>query len=302
MIRTCLTIVVVLCAQLVHAQSPQIHTRELLWQKMTADVTEVEKHFDGVMGIAIRDLSDGREFTLNADDIFPSASAIKFPLFVELWRQSQSGDGAKLSDLYTFRKEDVVEDSAVMQNLTPGVSRVTNRDLAGFVIAVSDNAAANVLIERVGMENVNHTMDSLGLHNTRLRRRMIDINAAKQGRENVTTPRELAQLFELVYRGKALNPASTEDLMTLMTTRQPTALRRLLPEDLRIANKSGELDGVRNDSGIVFLKNRPYVVSVMTTYAHSEREAEDAIARVSYLAYRYFSIVATASDYGRKMD
>ncbi len=269
---------------------------------MTGEVTRVENGFDGAMGVVIRDLSDGREFVLNGDDIFPTASSIKLPLLAELYRQSQSGTGAKLTDLYTFRKEDLVEDSAVMQNLTPGVTRVTNRDLAGFVVAVSDNAATNVLIDRVGMENVNRMLDSFGLHQTRLRRKMIDIEAAKKGNENVSTPREMSALLEAIYRKKVLNPEMTEDFFNLMCTTKDSPLPRLLPDGTRIANKPGELDGVRTDSGIVFLKQRPYVISVMTTYARDEHAASEAISRISLIAYRYFEAVAIGSDYGRKMN
>lgn len=280
---------------------PASHTRDLLWQKMTENVAEVNKHFDGSMGILIRDLSDGREFALNADDVFPTASSIKAPLLAELFRQSQTGTGAKLSDLYTFRTEDLVPDSAIMENLTPGITRVTNRDLAGFVVAVSDNSATNVLIDRVGMENVNRMLDSIGLHATRLRRKMMDIKAAEEGRENVSTPHEMAALFETIYRGKVLNPAMTDDYFKLFTTTKDSPLPRLLPDGTRIANKPGELDGVRTDSGIVFLQHRPYVISVMTTYARDEHAASEAISQISLLAYRYFSAVAIGSEYGRKM-
>ena len=281
---------------------PASHTRDLLWQKMTTDVANVEKHFDGAMGIVIRDLTDGKEFALNADDVFPTASSIKLPMLVELFRQSQTGSGAKLADLYTFRSEDLVPDSAIMENLTPGVSRVTNRDLAGFVVAVSDNAATNVLIDRVGMENVNHMLDTLGLHQTRLRRKMMDIKAAQEGRENIATPREMASLLETVYRGKVLDPQTTEDFFKLMCTTKDSPIPRLLPDGTRIANKPGELDGVRTDSGIVFLKQRPYAISVMTTYARDEHAASEAISRISLIAYRYFEAVAIGSEYGRKMN
>jgi beta-lactamase class A len=290
-----------LWAQTATPQSP-LHTRDLLWQKMTSEVARMEKTFDGVMGIEIRDLTDGREFAVNADDVFPTASTIKLPMLAELYRQSQTGTGAKLTDLYTFRKEDLVEDSQDMQNLTPGVTRLTNRDLAGFVVAVSDNGAANILIERVGMDNVNRMLDSLGLHQTRLRRKMIDLDAARKGNENISTPRELATLLEDIYRNKVLNPATTEQFFDLMCTKKESFIPRLLPDSLRIANKPGELDGVRDDAGIVFLKGRPYVISVMTTYAHDERAAADAISRISLVAYRYFDSVAAASDYGRRME
>lgn len=79
---------------------------------------------------------------------------------------------------------------------TPGVTRLTLRDLATMMVAVSDNSATNVLIGRVGMENVNAMLDSLGLHATRLRRQMMDLKAASEGRENVSTPQRTRESAE----------------------------------------------------------------------------------------------------------
>ena len=167
-----------------------LHTRDLLWQKMTGEVARMEKTFDGVMGVVIRDLTDGREFAVNADDIFPTASTIKLPMLAELYRQSQTGIRRQAHrPIHFSQRGPGRRQPAIMQNLTPGVTRMTNHDLAGFVVAVSDNAATNVLIDRVGMDNVNRMLDSLGLHQTRLRRKMIDLEAARKGNENVSTPR-----------------------------------------------------------------------------------------------------------------
>src|SRR5579884_2341078 len=169
---------------------------ELLWRKLEQTIHEVDRSLDGVLGVAVLDLTSGQTLFLNADELYPTASSIKIAVLAELYRQDQSGSGAKLSDLYTVRQEDLVPDSDIMGGLTPGVTRISNRDLATMVVAVSDNSATNVLIDRVGMQNVNAMLDSLGLHATRLRRKMMDINAAKQGRENVASPRELMQLLE----------------------------------------------------------------------------------------------------------
>jgi len=282
-------------------QAEKLHTRELLWQKMVVEVTATERNFQGVMGLVIRDLADGHELRINADDVFPAASSIKVPVLVELYRQSQGGNGARLTDVYTVQKQDIVGSSAVMENLTPGVSRVTNGDLAGFVVAVSDNAAANVLIDRVGQENVNRMLDTLGLHKTRLRRKMMDTRAAQEGRENTSTPSEEAALLELVYREKILNHSLTQQFFHLLSTEKASYLPRLLPEDLEIANKPGSLAGVRNDSGIVLLKHHPFVISVMTTYARDGVTAEDAISSIVLQAYKYFEAVENASDLGRNM-
>jgi beta-lactamase class A len=153
-----------------------------------------------------------------------------------------------------------------MGGLTPGVTRVTNRDLATMMVAVSDNSATNVLIDRVGMKNVNDLMTSLGLTHTLLRRKMMDIQAAAEGRENVSTPREMMTLLADIYDGKVLNKEMTEDFFKMLSTHKGSFIPRFLPDNVRIANKPGELEAVRNDSGVVFVPNRPYVICVMTTY------------------------------------
>jgi len=250
------------------------------------------------MGVAIEDLTTGHKYRLRGEEVFPQASSIKVAVLAELYRQAQAGK-LKLTDIYTVDASDLVPDSAIMGGLTPGVSRITLRDLATMMVAVSDNSAANVLIDRVGMENVNTLMNSLGLTHTRLRRKMMDLKAAGEGRENVSTPDEMMSLLQDLYRGKVLNAQMTEDFFKVLTTHKESFIPRNLPEDLKIGNKPGELEGVRNDSGVVFLQNRPYVICVMTTYLHREREGEEAIIRVSEVAYRMFDRLARASEYGR---
>jgi Beta-lactamase class A len=168
-----------------------------------------------------------------------------------------------------------------------------------MMVAVSDNSAANVLIDKVGMENVNAFLGSFGLRSTRLRRKMMDLKAAGEGRENVSTPNEMAKLLQALYERKILNEEMTTDFFKVLATHKDSWIPRDLPDDLKIANKPGALEGVRNDSGIIFVEKRPYILSVMTTYLHREREGEEAISKISLQAWRMFDRVARASEYGR---
>src|SRR5438093_1095943 len=88
---------------------------------------------------------------------------------------------------------------------------LTTLALAQMVAAVSDNAATNVLIDKVGMANVNSLLQSLSLTKTKLQRKMMDVNAAKEGRENLATPREFMMLMEAIYRGRVVNKQNTDD-------------------------------------------------------------------------------------------
>jgi beta-lactamase class A len=290
-----------LLATSVFAQTAPTHQPEkqrILWQKLQAGIEEMDRNLDGVMGVAVLDLTSGQSFLVHPDEVFPQASSIKIAVLVELYRQAQEGK-LKLTDLYTVQAADLVADSDIMGGLTPGVTRITNRDLATMMVAVSDNSATNVLIDRVGMENVNALLDSLGLTHTRLRRKMMDVKAASEGRENISTPREMMTLLEAIYRGKVLNKEMTDDFFKVLSTHKGSFIPRDLPDGVRIANKPGELEAVRNDSGIIFAKNRPYVLCVMTTFLRNERAGEEAIAKVSALTYGMFDRLGRASEYGR---
>lgn len=272
--------------------------QKALWQKLQANIENIDQHLDGVMGVAIEDLTSGDHYFMREDEVFAQASSIKITVLANLYLQAQQGK-LKLTDLYTVQTSDLVPDSDIMNGLTPGVTRVTLRDLATMMVAVSDNSATNVLIDRVGMQNVNAMLDSLGLTHTRLRRKMMDLEAARQGRENISTPREMMTLLDAIFHGKVLNKESTEDFFTMLSTNKSSFIPRDLPPGLKIANKPGELEAIRNDSGVVFVEGRPYVICVMTGYLRNERDGEEAITKVSLETWRMFDRLARATEYGR---
>jgi len=272
--------------------------REVLWMKLEQSVLDVDRGLDGVMGLAIVDLTDGRKYLLHENDVYPQASSIKICVLAELYRQAQQGK-LKLTDMYTVSAADLVQDSDIMGGLTPGITQITLRDLATMMVAVSDNSATNVLIDRVGMDNVNTFLSSQGLRDTRLRRKMMDLKAAGEGRENVSTPNEMAKLLQALYQGKILNKEMTDDFFKVLATHKDSWIPRNLPDDLKIADKPGALEGVRNDSGVIFVDKRPYILCVMTTYLRRERDGEEAISNISLAAWRMFDRMARASEYGR---
>jgi beta-lactamase class A len=271
---------------------------KVLWQKLESSIGEIDQHLDGVMGVAIEDLTTGDHFFLHEDEVFAQASSIKITVLADLYLQAQQGK-LKLADLYTVQSSDLVPDSDIMNGLTPGITRVTLRDLATMMVAVSDNSATNVLIDRVGMPNVNAMLDSLGLTHTRLRRKMMDLEAAKKGRENISTPLEMMTLLDAIYRGKVLDKDSAADFFKVLSTNKDSWIPRDLPADVKIANKPGSLEAVRNDSGIVFVDGRPYVICVMTAFLRNERDGEEAISKVSLAAWRMFDRLSRATEYGR---
>jgi hypothetical protein len=127
----------------------------------------------------------------------------------------------------------------------------------------------------------------------------MDVKAAQEGRENISTPNEMMGVLTAVYRNKVFKKALTDDFFKVLGTPKASDIPRYIPEDVVCANKPGELAGVRNDVGIVFVLNRPFVIVEMTAYLKRELDGDDAIAKIAGAAYEYFDRVARSSGYGR---
>ena len=285
----------VLLTQADPASGQSVTKLDLYWQKLRADIAKVESSFDGVMGIAVKDLTDGRSYVLNADEPMPTASMIKIAVLAELFRQN------RLDDRYVVDRKDGLPGDDILTRLTPGVTSLTLRDVAVLMVAVSDNSATNVLIDRLGMANVNHLLDTLGLKATRLNRRMLDLEAARAGRENVATPREMVSLLEAIWEGRAFPKVRLTGFLEILGIHKEGYLNRRLAEGAAIANKPGWLDGVRTDAALGLLPKRPYAVAVMTTFGPTDRSPEEAIAAIGKLVNDFFDRVGRSSDLGRLM-
>jgi beta-lactamase class A len=270
--------------------------------KLGRELNQMAAQFDGVMAVAFKDLESGDLVAINADMLLPQASSIKIAILVELLRQAQAGK-VRLEERVEIRKGQFAGGSGVLQDFGDGTSAVSLRDLAALMMVVSDNTATNILIERVGQARVNETMQGLGFERTRLLRRMIQPQEERRGVENVSTAREMAGLLEQLYRGKLLDERHTALAIELLKNEKydPTAMGRGLPAGVALASKPGSLPGVRCESGIVLLEGRPYVLSVMTTYAADDAAAERAIAEVSRRVYGYVERLAHSNVHGVRL-
>ena len=268
----------------------------VLMDKLRARVETVDRGLDGVLGVAVTDLKSGATVTLRPDEVFPQASSIKLAVLYELFRQAEEGR----VDLDEVTRPGLprVGGGGVLQVLGDRVS-LTWRDLAVLMMGWSDNEATNVLIGRVGMDAVNRRLDTLELPRTRLQRKMIDLEAARRGRENVSTPSEMVRLAEALYRGAGLSPARAKDLLDVAAVEKDSPFRVPLPAGLRVADKPGSLEGVRCVTAVVDLPGRPYAAAIMTTYLRRDEDGEAAIREISAAIYQTFDRLARASEHGR---
>lgn len=290
-------IVGVALARPVAAQPTDTKAAELR-QKLVASLEKTATGLDGVMGYAIVDLTSGDRVERLPSAVFATASTIKLAILYELFKQADEGK-LSLDTVRPLDRQQVVGGTGVLGELTAPAMPL--RDYATLMVVLSDNTATNVLVDVVGMTNVTARMASLGLKDTKLRRKMIDLAAARRGDENVSTPSEIARLLEILYRGEGLKKESQEALLAILKKPKTTPMRRGIPPGVAVANKPGTLEGVEVDAGIVYLQGRPYVLSVMTTYLTQNAAGEAAITSASQAAFEYFNRLAKSSEYGRSI-
>ena len=285
---------IVICVAALSAQqdAKAVELRHGLERRLQAMAASL----DGVLGYTIVDLTSGERIERLQDQIFPTASTIKLAILYELFKQADEGV-VDLGKVVPLDRRHVVAGTGVLRELT--APSLSIRDYAVLMVVLSDNTATNVLIDVVGMEKVNARLRALGLPQTKLRRRMIDLEAARRGDENVSTPAEIAKLLQIVYRGDGLSKTSQEALLGILKKDKVTPMRQGIPADVEVANKPGSLEGVAVDAGIVLLKNRPYVFVAMSTYLEHEETGDAAITAASRIVFDYFARLAHASEYGR---
>jgi beta-lactamase class A len=270
---------------------------ELLERKTLAEIRAVADRLDGVLGVAAIDLTTGRTLTLDAETVFPQASSIKIPILVTVFRAARAG-AIRLADTVTLTEKDAAGGSGrYAKRLRSGSLTATVRELAAAMIDWSDNTAANRLIAMLGRERVNRTMDELGFPKTRLMRVMMDSAAAARDEENVSTPMEMARLMESIWSNKAADAESCREMLEILKL-PGKQMKDAVPDGVEVAAKSGVLDGVRCETGIVFLDRRPFALAIMTAYLDRSR---NPVAEVTDLVYRHFEKVANANRFGRRL-
>ncbi len=253
----------------------------------------------GVVGISVVDVTSGRRWDVNGPTVFPQGSAIKVSLLLELFRRADAKELA-LTDRVTLTAADKTGGSSLLQYFADGGSAFSLHDLAVPMIVLSDNTATNMLIDAVGLEKVNATMATLGLPNTRFRRKMIRPEDQAAGRENISTPREAADLMARLSRCDVpLTAASCAEVTRLLELPKSGAFREPIPGTVRVAWKPGSLDGVSTAWGLVAVDGAPYAIAVMVTYG--DATAPDVVREASAAAYTYFTQIAGATSLGARV-
>ena len=235
------------------------------------------------VSLSVQSLTDPRDtFSYRADERVPSASVIKLPIMLELMDRVKAG-GFRLDDVHVLTEAEKVGGSGVLQTY-PNLSQVSYLELLRLMMVESDNTATNIFIGKLGRERINQRMRTIGLTKSQLNRVMMDTLAAKQGRENYVTAQEMNTLLTLLYRHRVATPALCDQMIDILKQNADTlTIPALLPKTVAIAHKTGTLEYVRGDAGIVYAK-QPFVLSVFVEDVPTP-EAERIISELALICY-----------------
>ncbi len=271
--------------------------QHLLENKMFSRIRDYDASLHGALGVATIDLTSGRVFVYNGEAVFPTASSIKIPILVEMFRAMKQGE-FKLSDRVTLQPSEAVGGSGLLQkSLGEGQLQITVRDLITAMIEHSDNTATNRCIAMAKMDRVNRMIAGLGFRTIRLRRVMMDSAAAKRGDENVASPVEMAHLVEMLYRGKLGDAEATPQMISMLKLVK-ASMRDAIPPEVPVASKPGDLPGVECETGIVYLSGRPFVLSVFSTFLD---EGVHPVRDITKIVFDYFSKLDASNQYGNRL-
>jgi beta-lactamase class A len=262
-------------------------------QQMQARLQAIADGVDGSFGLVVEDLAGEHAFAVNPDRHFTQASCIKTPILMEVLKQADEGKFA-LTDRVRVEQQDKTTGSGVLFELGDGSVELSIEDLCVLMILLSDNTATNLLIDRVGMENVTATMESIGCGQTVLRRRMMDMAAAARGEENRSTPADAARIVRLLKEGKFVNQEVSDHALAILRKSKSGAIRSTVPLSVPVPFKPGELPGLLTEWAVVELPERPYIVIVMGTYnpkTSTDDDLDAAMKQVGKEAYKFFKSV-----------
>jgi len=273
---------------------------EMLGTAFQEELDAIARDMPGVFGVQVIDLTTGQRFGVNDQLVFPQGSAIKVPILIELFRQADRGE-LRIGETVTIRDEDAVGGSGYLRHFLNGASSLSLHDLAIMMITISDNMATNLLIERVGMQNVTRTMAQMGLPETKLQRRMIRPEESKRGNENLSTATEAATIMARIYRCEL--PMSAElcrQMRDILEIPHAGAIADAVPGSIVVGQKTGSITGVAVNWGYVALPDRPYVIAAMGNYGDTGR-IQRSIRDATAVAHAYFARLQNATMHGTRV-
>ncbi|HCD46221.1 MAG TPA: serine hydrolase [Lachnoclostridium sp.] len=221
---------------------------------MKDEIIKKLEQLPGKIGFFYENLKTGDGFAHHEQEPMMAASVIKLFVMTAAFEKEKKGT-FQMDELFAVKREDCVPSCGALTYLHDGIL-VTGMDLITLMIIFSDNTATNILIDILGMDEINETIWGLGFRQTLLQRKMYDMESSAQGIQNYITAYETGRLLKMMYDGILIDRQSSETMISILKNQQlcskiPFYLQAL-SDSPEIAHKTGEDTGITHDVGIVY--------------------------------------------------
>ena len=254
----------------------------------------VDSHAE--VAVAFRTLDGKSEYFLHADDPFHAASTMKIPVMIELFHQVKEGK-LRFADPLVIRNEfhsiadgsvyklDPADDSEADLYKAEGQTR-TLRQLCDLMITVSSNLATNLMIEKLGVENIRAVVHSLDADGMRVLRGVEDNKAFDKGLNNTTTARALLRLLTAIAQGKAVDADSSRRMVEILEEQKfNQGIPSGLPTGTRVAHKTGDITKIHHDAAIVYAP-KPFVLVTLVLGLEDEKQNYALMGDLARIVYK----------------
>jgi beta-lactamase class A len=269
----------------------------LVDDKLAADILSRIQKSGADVGVAFRTLDGKTEWFSRADDVFHAASTMKIPVMIELFIEVREGK-LKLEEPLVVKNEfhslvdgsiftlDPADDSETDLYKAVGQTRTLSQ-LCELMITVSSNLATNLLVEKLGVDNIRATVHALHADGMSVLRGVEDNKAYEKGMNNTTTARGLLVLLEAIAKGHAVDPDSSRQMVEILARQKfNEAIPAGLPSGTRVAHKTGELPKVHHDAAIVYA-SRPFVLVILVRGLAESKDSAALMADITRRIYRW---------------
>jgi beta-lactamase class A len=264
------TAFILLISQAIYAQKAKptpVVQPQILDEKIQTEI----KNFSGKVWIYAKNLDTGKEYALRADEQVRTASTIKVPIMAEVFRQVAEGK-LKWTDEIVLTKEKKQGGSGILFEFSDN-TKIDLKTAVNLMIVVSDNTATNLVLDKVTADSVNDFMDRLGLKQTRSMRKIGGGGDSKAFSDphnklfglGASSPKDMVKLLEMLERGEVVSREASNEMINILKRQQfKDGIGRGLPDTVPSASKSGALDRLRADVGIIYTRRGRIAMAITT--------------------------------------
>ena len=269
------------------------------FNKLKQSIDSVIAAHKGTFAVSFCDMSTGIRMDINAHETFHAASTMKTPVMVEVFNQVQQNKLSLEDSIVVVNSfKSIIDGSKYSLSLSDDSEdelyhrigkKETIRNLVFKMITVSSNLSANILIEKVGQDNVMKTLSDMELKDIKVLRGVEDNKAFEAGKNNTTTAYDLSILFENIALKKCVSKKASDEMLEILFSQTfHDMIPAKLPAEVKVAHKTGSITNVQHDSGIIYLPDgRTYVLVMLSKNLTSNKEGIEVLSSISKIIYDF---------------